>query len=49
VLKEVIEKLGGISWKSMLKQWFLLRKTAISEVEVSFVGTSLPHMSFWVC
>ena len=49
MLKKVIEKFGGISWKSMLKQWFLLRKTTISEVDVSFVGTPLPHMSFSVC
>src|SRR5271155_1256143 len=48
VLK-VIEKLGGISWKSRLKQWFLLRKTTISEVDFSFVGTPLPHMSFSAC
>ena len=49
MLKKVIEKLGGISWKSILRQWFLLRKTAISEVDVSFVGTPLPHVSFLVC
>jgi hypothetical protein len=49
VLKKVIEKLGGISRKSMLKQWFLLRKKTISEVDVSFVGTPLPHMFFSVC
>jgi hypothetical protein len=48
VLKRVIEKLGGISRKSAWKQWFLLRKTAIFEVEVSFVGTPLPPMSFSV-
>jgi hypothetical protein len=49
VLQKVIEKLGGISRKSMLKQWFLLRKKTISEVDVSFVGTPLPHMFFSVC
>jgi hypothetical protein len=48
VLQGVIEKLGGISRKSALKQWFLLRKTAIFEVEVSFVGIPLPPVSFSV-
>lgn len=49
MLKKMIEKLGGIPRKSMLKQWFLLRKKTISEVDVSFVGTPLPHMFFSVC
>lgn len=46
VLKKIVEKLGGNSWKCLPKQWFLLRKTTISEVDVTFVGTPLPPMSF---
>jgi hypothetical protein len=48
VFKKIIEKLGGISWKSTLKQWFLLRKTTISEVDVFFVGTRF-HIYFSLC
>jgi hypothetical protein len=43
-LNKVIERLRGNSRKSMLKQWLLLRKRTISEVEVSFVGTHRFHL-----
>lgn len=48
VRTKIVEKLGGNSKKNRLKEWFLLRKTTISEIEVSFVGTTLVIFVFLV-
>jgi hypothetical protein len=42
VLSKITEKFGRNSQRSVLKQWLVLRKRAISEVDVCFVGTPLP-------
>jgi hypothetical protein len=49
VLSKITEKFGSNSRRNVLKQWLLLRKKAISEVDVCFVGTQLPPFPLSLC